>query len=236
MRRYVLMVVLILLLPAFAMPEIFKDIRTKEDAKSLYEHYKEAFAKDKNYENAWKLCAFARFYGFYFVKDKRSREAIFEEAKNAGEYAVKVNPDGVEGNYFLGVAYGSWAEERGVMNSLALAGPIVDLMTKVIKKNPSFRDGAGYIVRGRVYAKAPGWPISIGDADKAVKDFEMAIKYPNRTAYRYYSEFLISKGEYRKARELIEKGLSLPPSNESVVDEYEVKLLKELLEKVKAEK
>lgn len=214
--------------------DVFKDIKTQEDAKKMYEYYKDIFSKNSNnYENAWKFCAFARFYGFYFVKDKKTKEMIFEEAKNAGEIATKLNPEGVEGNYFLGVAYGSWAEEKGVMNSLFLAGPIVDLMTKVIKKNPSYRDGAAYIVRGRVYSKAPGWPVSIGDQNKAIKDFEEAIKYPNKIAYRYYAEFLINKKELQKAREIIEKGLSLPPLNEPVIDEYETKLLKKLLEQTK---
>lgn len=231
MKRITLIVFFVLIFNKLVFGDVFKDIKTQEDAKKAYEYYKEMFSKNSNsYENAWKFCAFARFYGFYFVKDKNLREAIFEEAKNAGEIAVKLNPDGIEGNYFLGVAYGSWAEEKGVMNSLFLAGPIVELMTKVIRKNPSFRDGAAYIVRGRVYSKAPGWPISIGDQNKAIKDFEEAIKYQNKIAYRYYAEFLISKKDFKKAREIIEKGLSLPPLNEPVIDEYETKLLRKLLE------
>lgn len=233
MKRF-FTIVFIIFISVLAYGGIFKDIKTEDEAKQMYEYYKNLLSKNtNNYEYAWKLCAFARFYGFYFIKDKTQREKIFEEAKNAGELAIKLNPNGVEGNYFLGVAYGSWAEEKGIMNSLFLAGPIVDLMTKVINIDPSFRDGAGYMVRGRVYSKAPGWPLSIGDINKATDDFEKAIKYPNRTAYRYYSEFLINKGNYKKAKELIEKGLTLPPSDEQVVDEYEIKNLKDLQAKIK---
>ncbi|MFN4245488.1 MAG: tetratricopeptide repeat protein [Brevinematia bacterium] len=233
MKRLLLFLVFVFL-SSSSFPQLFKDIRNKEDAKKMYEYYKEAFTKNpSNYDSAWKFCAFARFYGFYFVSDKKVREAIFDEAKNAGEVAVKVDPDGIEGNYFLGVAYGSWAQERGVMDSLFLAEPIVKLMTKVIKKDPSFRNGSAYLVRGRVYSKVPGWPISIGDRKKAIEDFEKAIKYTNRAAYRYYAEFLIDQKEYKKAKELIDKGLSLEPYEEIVVDDYEIKTLKQLLEKVK---
>ncbi len=232
MKNFTLITFYILLLTSMSFSQIFKDIKTKEDARKMYEYYKDLFTKEtNNYENAWKYCAFARFYGFYFVEDKKLREKIFEEAKSAGEIAIKLNPDGIEGNYFLGVAYGSWAEEKGVMNSLFLAGPIVNLMTKVIKKDPSFRDGSAYMVRGKVYSKAPGWPVSIGDTKKATEDFERAIKYPNKAAYRYYAEFLLSKGEKKKAKEIIEKALSLEASNEPVIDNYETKILEELKEK-----
>lgn len=229
-------VVFLLLLFVFGLvsyASIFKDIKNESDARKMYEYYKEQFSKDKNsYENAWKLCAYARFYGFYFVKDKKTRETLFEEAKDAGETSTKLNPNGVEGNYFLGVAYGSLAQERGVMNSLFLAGPIVDLMTKVIKRDPSYRDGVAHVIRGNVYSKAPGWPLSIGDVNKAISDFENALKYNSKVAYRYYAEFLINRGEKVKAREMIEKGLGLT-LDEPVIDEYETKVLKELLEKVK---
>lgn len=207
----------------------FKEIKNESDAKKIYEQYKDLFNQDKsNYEYAWKYCAFARFYGFYFLKDKAKKEKIFEEAKKAGEIAIKLSPNKPEGHYFLGVAYGSWAEEKGIMNSLFLAGPIVEEMTKVISIDPSFRNGSAYMVRGRVYQKAPGWPISIGDPQKAQEDFENAIKYPNKQAYRYYAEFLISKNKKEKALEIIEKGLSLPPSEEKIIDEYETKILQEL--------
>lgn len=233
MRVLMLLVLLLLMFSDVGYSNVFKDIKNESDAKKMYEYYKEQFSKDKNsYENAWKLCAYARFYGFYFVRDKGTRESLFEEAKNAGEAAVKLNPDGVEGNYFLGVAYGALAQERGVVNSLFLAGPIVEHMTKVIKKDPSYRNGAAYIVRANVYSKAPGWPVSVGDVNKAISDFENAIKYNNKIAYRYYAEFLINRGEKAKAKEMIQKGLSLT-LDEPVIDEYETKVLKDLLEKVK---
>ncbi|MGB9621006.1 MAG: tetratricopeptide repeat protein [Brevinematia bacterium] len=217
-----------------AYPSIFKEVKNEADAKSMYEKYKNLFNNDKNnYEYAYKYCAFARFYGFYFLKEKSEREKVFEEAKNAGEVAVKLSPNSPEGHYFLGVAYGSWAEEKGVMNSLFLAEPIVDEMTKVIKIDPSFRNGSAYMVRGRVYQKAPGWPISIGDKQKAQEDFEKAITYTNRQAYRYYAEFLIDQNQKEKGLEIIEKGLSLPPGEEKIVDEYEIKMLSILRDKIK---
>ncbi|MCX8028722.1 MAG: TRAP transporter TatT component family protein [Brevinematales bacterium] len=234
MRIFVIIWILVLFSSLYASADLFKDIKSESDAKKAYEHYKDLFTKNKNnYEIAWKFCAYARFYGFYFLKDKKEREMVFEEAKDAGEIAVKLNPESIEANYFLGVAYGSYAQEKGVMNSLFLAGPIVDLMTKVIKKNPSYRDGSAYMVRANVYSKAPGWPMSIGDVNKAISDFENAIKYENKSAYRNYAEFLINRGDKSKARQIIEKALSLPLGNELVIEEYEMKMLKNLLEKIK---
>jgi tetratricopeptide (TPR) repeat protein len=210
--------------------DIFRSLTNYDEAKRAYDYYKSEYLSKKDYDSAWKFSAVARFFGNYFVKVVEEKKKIFEEAKDAALFATKVNPGGVEGHYYLGVAYGSWAEATGIMNSLFLAGPIVDEMTKVISLDPKFRDGAAYAVRGRVYHKAPGWPVSVGDKNKAKKDFEEAIKYNNRMSYRFYAEFLIDIGDKKKAKEIVEKGLSLPfNDSEPIADEDEMRILKKLL-------
>ncbi len=210
--------------------DIFRSLTNYDETKRAYDFYKAEYLSKKDYDSAWKFSAVARFFGNYFVKGVEEKKKIFEEAKDTALFATKENPKGVEGHYYLGVAYGSWAEVTGVMNSLFLAGPIIDEMTKVISLDPKFRNGSAYAIRGRVYHKAPGWPVSVGDKSKAQKDFEEAVKYGNRMSYRFYAEFLISIGDKKKAREIIEKGLSLPfNDSEPVVDENEIKHLKKLL-------
>jgi tetratricopeptide (TPR) repeat protein len=214
--------------------DIFKPLTNYQESKNAYETYKSGYLSKKNYESAWEFAAIARFFGNYFVKDVEAKKKIFEEAKDAALFATKVNANGVEGHYYLGVAYGSWAEATGIMNSLFLAGPIVDEMTKVINLDPKFRNGSAYAVRARVYQKAPGWPVSIGDREKAQKDFEEAIKYDNRMSYRFYAEFLMGIGEKEEARKIAEKGLNLPPNElEPVADEDEMEILKKLLSSLK---
>ncbi len=219
---------------SFSDDKIWQDRNSKEGAKKAYEYYESEFQKKKTYESAWKFSRAARFYAHYFVKDIEAKKKIFEKAKDVALEATKVDPLKPEGHYYLGVAYGSWAEANGVLQSLAYAQPIVDEMTKVIQIDPDFREGAAYMVRGRVYHKAPGWPISIGDKEKAKNDFEKAIKYQNRAAFRYYAEFLIDQGQKEKAKEIIQKGLSLPFNEEDkIVEEDEIAKLKELEKKLK---
>jgi tetratricopeptide (TPR) repeat protein len=63
-----------------------------------------------------------------------------------------------------------------------------------------------------VYDLAPGWPISVGDKDKAYSDISNALKYArnSRIIYQQYAEILINDGSNDKALQVIDRALKLP--------------------------
>lgn len=198
-----------------------------------YEFYKAEFAKNKTYENAWKLARAAQFFGDNFATNQDMKLNLFTEGKKAAEDATNLGYDKVEGHYYLGICLGLWGDANGVMQSLFAVGGILSESTMAIKIDPKFADAGGYVLRGRLYNKAPG-VISIGDPKKSEADYEKAIAIaPTRIVYRFYAELLLELGQKDKAKEIIQKGIGLPSNKEDkIVDDKELSILKELQKKV----
>lgn len=181
-----------------------------------------------DYATLWKFAKAAYYYGEYELTNEDQKKLVFTEAKEAALRAVTLSDKQPEGHYWLGVAYGAWAEANGPLNSLQLAGSIVDEMNKVITLDPSYHKGSAFMVRGRVYAKAPGWPLSVGDSTKAEADFKKALQYgpQNRKAYRFYAEYLIANGRNAEAQTIARQGLSIPVNTtEPIPDKKEIEIL-----------
>ncbi len=86
------------------------------------------------------------------------------------EYAVKlieITPDSAKGYYLSGIYLGQIGEKRGILNSLRSVRPMRDLLEKAIQLEPDF--APAYDVLARLYFEAPGWPLSIGSANKALE-------------------------------------------------------------------
>lgn len=204
---------------------------SKTGAEKAYQYYKKQYVQQKNYASAWQYARAAHFYADNFVADSDQKKNIFTEGKDAALEATKLSPDKPDGHYWLGANYGSWAEVNGILESLNYADDIAEEMTKVIKLDPAYKNGLPYAIRAKVYYKAPGWPLSVGDPKKAEEDFISAIKLAkgkNRKVYRFYAEYLISKDK-QKALKITEEGLVIPYDNsDSVIEDKENSLLKEL--------
>ncbi|MCX5750972.1 MAG: tetratricopeptide repeat protein [Candidatus Saganbacteria bacterium] len=175
----------------------------------------------QNSEAAWKLSR-----GYYFLGDRISVDKIsaYEKGEAAAKRAIAINPKESEAHFWLGVNMGRIGEERGVLNSLFLVQPIKDEMDVVINIDPNYA-GADHVL-SVLYRKAPGWPISIGDGDKALKYAEKAIALdPDRLLYRVgIAEVYIAQGKKTEAKLILEKVLDMPlekgyiPEDESAKD------------------
>jgi len=204
-------------------------------AEKAYQGAKANYQKNKNYTTAWQFSRAAHFYADNFVQEKEAKKKIFSQGKDAALEAINLDPAGADGHYWLGANYGSWAEENGILDSLNYADDIAEEMTKVIDLDKNFKNGMPYAIRAKVYYKAPGWPLSIGDGDKAQADFTKAValaKNKNRKVYRFYAEYLLQKGEKEKASAAIKAGLAVPLDQaDLVLENKEIKLLQELQKK-----
>jgi hypothetical protein len=200
--------------------------------------YEQDYLRLKNqasgdYVRLWQYAKAAYFYGEYEVINGDQQKIIFTEAKEAALQAVTVADKKPEGHYWLGVAYGAWAEANGILNSLQLAGTIAEEMTKVLALDATYNNGSAFMVRGRVYAKAPGWPLSVGDSSKAEADFKQALKYGpvNRKAYRFYAEYLLANGRTAEAETIINQGLSIGyNAAEGLPEKTEITKLRSLIQ------
>jgi hypothetical protein len=198
-------------------------------------------AEPNSYDASWQYAAICYFYGDYYLKDndKDKKKKYFTLCKDAAENAVKLNPKGVDGHYWLGIGLGMWSDANGILDSLFFADDVANEMTKVIEMNPAYFRGTPWMVRASVYAFAPGWPLSIGDTEKAYADVKMAFKYGGdyRVMYVLYCRILMHNSRWKDAMIVINKGLALPYDKNIPVEEdaaiaklkdYKIQVQKEL--------
>jgi tetratricopeptide (TPR) repeat protein len=192
--------------------EIIKKRNTHEGNLELLNIISNYMMNDSNnYDLYWESSALWYTEGEFYVSDNESKKECFRIAKDFALNAVRLNPEGPDGHYWLGASYGLWAEANGIFSSLFYAGYIIDEMTAVINLKPDYFRGSAWAIRAEVYDLAPGWPISIGDKQKAEDDIKMALKYGGdfRFVLMIYVEMLLNDGRFSEAKEVAEKALAL---------------------------
>lgn len=138
--------------------------------------------------------------------DPEDKLAFFDEGVQCGETGVGINEDSLEANFWLAVNYGSFGQEKGIMQSLALITPIKNAAERASRIDESYFYGGPWRVLGRLYHKAPGFPISIGSNKKAVECLEKAVALGPRFFLNrlFLAEAYISNRDKAKAKEHLE--------------------------------
>ncbi|NNE66074.1 MAG: hypothetical protein HKN33_05860 [Pyrinomonadaceae bacterium] len=152
------------------------------------------------------------YYWFGEYADDEDKLFCFEEGVKFGEQGVEADENCLEAVFWLAVNYGSFGNEKGIMKSLSLINPIKDLCERTIEIDESYFYGGAWRVLGRLYNKAPGFPISIGDNKKSKKCFKKALEHGPKfyLNHLYIAELYISEREYDQAREHLEWILDAP--------------------------
>ncbi len=168
-------------------------------------------AKPDDYGLLWMFAALNYYRGEFYSTKPEDKKKYFTLCKDYADKAVKANPKGIAGHYWLGVGLAKWAEANGVLYSLFSADDILNQMTIVINMDPTYFKGLPFAIRASVYALAPGI-ISVGDWAKARADIASALKYGKdyRSNYLIIADIYISWGEWNNAAKTIEEGLALP--------------------------
>lgn len=193
-----------------------------ENAKKVYLVYKQAVDESpQSYEAYWKYSRALNWYGMNIAKDSKQKKEIFLAARDAGLTATQLKPDGAEGRVWLAVNWGTWGEANGVLNSLKAVPEIERNMNEVLTKDPTYDEAIAYRVLGRLYFKAPGPPLSIGDKEKALqylaKSYELAPQ--NKKNALYYAEALHALKKDKEALAILDLVLSKPTRATHKVEE-----------------
>ncbi|HEU4709523.1 MAG TPA: tetratricopeptide repeat protein [Methylophilaceae bacterium] len=122
-------------------------------------------------------------------------------------------PQAPEPMVWQAIALASYAQAENSRKGLKAIAQARDLLLAAEQINPKALNGAIYITLGRLYAKAPGWPISFGSRGKARACLEkaLAINPESLEANYFYGDLLASGGDYAKAIEYYQKALGAPP-------------------------
>jgi len=190
------------------------DERERDDA-NLEAARDELFAlvaEDSECDWAYGLLAEINYWLGEYAADADDKLAFFDEGVQCGEAAVGINENSLEGNFWLAVNYGSFGQEKGIMQSLALIHPMKNAAERAAEIDGGYFYGGPWRVLGRLYHKAPGFPFSVGSTKKAIECLEKAVElgpkfYLNRL---FLAEAYLSNRDKAKAREQLEWILNAP--------------------------
>ncbi len=164
-------------------------------------------------ECAWGYGLLSEIY-YWFGENAEPDDKLFcfEEGVRYGEHGVEVDEDSLQASFWLSVNYGSFGQEKGIMKSLSLVNPIKKLAERVIEIDEGYFYGGPWRVLGRLYNKAPGFPISIGDNKKAAECLGRALELGPKfyLNHLFLAELYISDRKYDKARDRLEWILDAP--------------------------
>lgn len=136
-----------------------------------------------------------------------------------------------------GIILGSLAGVEGGLGALDSVKQAKELLEQSIQMDASALNSGAYITLGTLYHKAPAWPVSFGDDEKAKKALELAVaKNPsNIDANFFYAQFLSDEGEYAKAVEYYKKALAAPDRPQRpLADQGRRQEINEALDKLQA--
>ncbi len=177
----------------------------EDNMETAHEELIELIEEDENCGWAYGLLA-EIYYWMGETADAEDKLFYFEKGVEYGEQGIEAEADSLEANFWLAVNYGSFGQEKGIMKSLSLITPIKESAEKVLELDESYFYGGAWRVLGRLYHKAPGFPISIGNSKKALECFEKALEFGPKfyLNHLFIAEFFISERNKDKARKHLE--------------------------------
>lgn len=125
---------------------------------------------------------------------------------------LQADPNDPKLNTLLASNLASLAGVEGASNRLTLIREAKNRLEQVITKAPDTFNGAAYTILGTLYYRAPGWPISFGDDDKAKQLLTIALKRnPDELTTNYfYADFLAHEGKKQQAITRLKQALTFP--------------------------
>jgi len=152
----------------------------------------------------------------YVERDKDKRRDILESARALGERLLTRYPADPGVQYRVGVLWGRWGEEFGVMNAVRAGVPnrLLQHMQTTLDLDPNYGQGAPERALGLLHFNVPFIPLILTwpSQEKAVEWLQKSLqKDPRHIAtLRGLAEVYYAKGERERARTFLLDGLAAP--------------------------
>jgi len=193
-------------------------------------------------EARWKLARALYFKASYTGLDADAQKALYEKARRAGDEAISIvqrrtsgsdisgDADAAASYFWSAVAWGQWALLAGKLESAktGVADKIRAYATSVIGIDPTFEEGGGYRILGRLHDQAPWIPFLTGwvSREEAIKNLRLAVatngeNFVNRL---FLAEALASgsSAEAKEAVAILERLVADGPSPTHLVEDLNI--------------
>jgi len=205
---------------------------TPLDPDELYQHREDlpsavraadvwAERSNTDFEAAWKLARACYWLGTHGVE--ANRRSALDRGVNAGERAIQLRGDRVEGHFWLAADMGQLAEAHGLVPALKYRGRIKDELDRVLAIDPSWQGGSADAALGQWYATVPR--LLGGSRQEAERHLRRALDQdPNNTsALVFLGQLLADEGRTAEARVFLRRVIDAPFDAEWAPEDREFK-------------
>ena len=139
--------------------------------------------------------------------EERESESYFDRGRHYAELLSREQPDRVEGHYWLGLNIAGLAKVGGAGRGLRLVPTIIEKLEVALVIDETYDQAGPHRTLGRIYCKAPCWPLSEGDINKSLEHLRAAVEIApeNSTNHLYLAETLIQLGKSGEAYRELER-------------------------------
>ena len=207
-------------LPALAVPDpaqqaarLWRERHLQDNARRAVEAYR-TLMRGLPRDHAVRVAFIraAQYYGEFFLTGEQPRLALYTEAIAAGEQAVALRPRDAAAHFWLGTAYGLYADVKGGVRAISYVNKFKAAIEQAVRLDPLYENGAPLNTLGMMYFKAPGWPFSFGDDKKALELLRRShrLSRPNMVVNRLLAEVVLEEVGKAEALRLVEAALAMP--------------------------
>ncbi len=180
----------------------------ERDKESLAVVEKSLVKYGSNYQFLWRASRACYFVGDHIAETEKSR--LFERGIETGRLAISLEPDAVEGHFWLAANYGGLAEQKGPFKALQLIKNIRAGMETVLRLNELYENGGAYLALGEMDRRLPG--IIGGNLDRAISRLEKGLSVaPNNLEIKLsLAEAYLERKRKETARRLLQEIVKSP--------------------------
>ena len=148
----------------------------------------------------------------YLSKSSSERKSKMKALGAKADALARRNPGRVDVLIWDGIITSERASLTWGLSALKLAKAARNILQKAYKMDPVALDAGAPTSLGVLYYRVPGFPIAFGDKEKAGALLQEAVRNaPNgRDAHYFYADYLYRQGKYRKAEQVLLRGMKLP--------------------------
>lgn len=160
-----------------------------------------------SYEAMWRLAKF-RFYLSNLESQEEAKIKLLQAAIAAAEKAVKLNVNGAEGHFWLGVNKGKYADLKGGFAALGLVKTVRRELETALKLDPNYARGTIHLALGQLSLQVPR--VLGGNDKRGLEMLEAGLKVgqANAELKLALAEQYAKKNRKAEAKKLLEEILT----------------------------
>lgn len=170
-----------------------------------------ALATDgKNYDLLWRAARAAYYVGDFGEPAEKLK--FFDRGIALAQRAIALQPNAVEGHFWLAANYGGKAQMVGALKALSTVKKIRSEMQTVVQLNDAYENGNAYLALGEIDRELPG--VMGGDKKRAIARYQQGLKVApeNLDLKVALSKAYKDAGRKEDARRLLEEVLKATPT------------------------